>query len=93
MYQHYIVAGSCSTNLYTSNCSAWTGGNDLVTEGHYVMDHSNTSIVFTNWHTGEPSLHDPSQAPGRDCIDIIGNGKWNDRPCSHNNKFICEKII
>lgn len=69
------------------------GGNDLNIEGQYVWDHSNTSVDFTNWRTSEPSLHDPLEALTRDCIDILGNGKWNDRPCSHRNQFICEKII
>lgn len=57
------------------------------------MDYLNMFIVFINWYIGELSLYDLFQVCGCDCIDIIGNGKWNDRFCFYNNKFICEKII
>lgn len=57
------------------------------------MDYLNMFIVFINWYIGELSLYDLFQVFGCDCIDIIGNGKWNDRFCFYNNKFICEKII
>lgn len=74
-------------------CTAWTGGNDLDIEGHYVWDYSNRSMVFTNWYKTEPSLYYPSNALPRDCIDMFRNGEWNDRPCSYGNQFICERII
>ncbi|XP_052695391.1 collectin-12-like [Crassostrea angulata] len=69
-------------------CTAWTGLNDRHIEGHYVWDHSNTSMVFTNWYKFVPSKGD-----ARDCVDILRNGEWNDRPCSFLNAFICEKSI
>lgn len=90
--QLLFSADDCSTNIF-NGCTAWTGGNDLNVEGEYVWDHSNTTMVFTNWHTNEPSLTSPSLATTRDCIDILRNGKWNDRPCLHLNSFICEKSI
>ncbi|XP_052695309.1 collectin-12-like [Crassostrea angulata] len=86
----FLLKEDCSSDsLFT--CTAWTGGNDLDNEGHYVWDHSNTSIVFTNWNTYEPSRLNLSFALTRDCIDMFRNGKWNDRPCSYGNQFICEK--
>lgn len=85
-------ADDCSTHIF-NGCTSWTGGNDLNAEGEYVWDPSNTTMVFTNWHTNKPSLTYPSLATTRDCIDILRNGKWNDRPCLHLNSFICEKSI
>ncbi|XP_052694133.1 lectin BRA-3-like [Crassostrea angulata] len=81
----FLDKSDCPTSLY-KNCTAWTGGNDLDIEGKYVWDNSNTSFVFTNWYKFVPSHGDI-----RDCIDILKNGEWNDRPCSHLNHFICEK--
>lgn len=73
------------------DCTAWTGGNDLDVEGQYRWDHSNTLVNFTNWHYHEPSLGDPNQALSKDCIDMLRDGVWNDRPCSYLNSVICEK--
>lgn len=84
------IADDCPTGIF-KHCTAWTGGNDLGIEGHYVWDHSNTSMVFTNWYENEPSILTPSQGLTRDCIDILRNGEWNDRSCSFLSAFICEK--
>nr|XP_034321033.1 collectin-12-like [Crassostrea gigas] len=80
----FLLNDGCS-NLYRT-CTAWTGLNDRQLEGHYVWDHSNTSMAFINWYEYYPSQVDP-----RDCVDILWNGAWNDRPCSHLNPFICER--
>ncbi|XP_052694053.1 lectin BRA-3-like [Crassostrea angulata] len=86
----FIMKESCPPNVYTT-CSAWTGGNDLDSEGQYVWDHSNTTIGFSYWQPTEPSLGAPDKAAVRDCIDVFRNGKWNDRVCTHLKPFICEK--
>lgn len=78
---------TCNTDY---QCSAWTGLNDIDTEGRYVWDHSNAIALFTNWYPGEPrDIEDLT----RDCIDMLRNGQWNDRPCSSLRSFICEKSI
>uniref|UniRef100_A0A8W8P0L5 C-type lectin domain-containing protein n=1 Tax=Magallana gigas TaxID=29159 RepID=A0A8W8P0L5_MAGGI len=76
---------TCPSNIF-GGCRAWTGLNDLNIEGQYVWDHSNTPMVFFTWYIFEPSLGDV-----RDCVDILRNGQWNDRPCSVLIPFICEK--
>ena len=81
---------NCSKSRF-EDCTAWNGLNDLDIEGTFIWDHSNASLSFTNWHTGEPSVAAPAQAPTRDCGDIFKGGTWNDRTCSHLNWFICEK--
>lgn len=83
---------TCGADEFFS-CTSWIGGNDMNVEGSYVWDHSNTSLVYTNWHPQEPSLLHPSDASTRDCIDLLRSGRWNDRPCLYSNTFICEKTI
>lgn len=89
--KHFLISDSCSS-LLLRMCTAWTGGNDIETEGQFVWDQSNTTISFSNWSPNNPSIKYPNKAPTRDCIDIYRNGEWNDRQCSHLNPFICEKI-
>lgn len=91
IYKHYCIVDNCSSKLHLG-CTAWTGLNDLTIEGQYMWDHSNTSVIFENWHANEPSLNIPSNAAVRDCIDMLRTGEWNDRPCSYDNPFICEKL-
>ena len=86
----FIISENCDLSVF-SDCTAWTGLNDLDIEGRYIWDHSNASLTFTNWHPKEPSLSKPEQALSRDCIDILRGGVWNDRPCTHLNWVICEK--
>ncbi|XP_056001956.1 collectin-12-like isoform X2 [Ostrea edulis] len=68
----------------------WTGGNDVDVEGQYRWSYSNVTITFTAWYRNEPSVGYPARAKERDCIDLLRNGKWNDRSCSYLNPFICE---
>lgn len=85
----FKFSANCAPDSYV--CTAWTGLNDLHIEGQYKWDHSNTLLTFINWHPEEPSLGSPSRASDRDCIDMLSNGLWNDRPCSYPNSVICEK--
>nr|XP_022310944.1 low affinity immunoglobulin epsilon Fc receptor-like [Crassostrea virginica] len=73
------------------DCTAWTGLNDLDIEGTYVWEHSKAPLTFSNWHPRDPSVDNPNMALTRDCIDILREGLWNDRQCSHLNWVICEK--
>ncbi|XP_061176183.1 C-type lectin domain family 17, member A-like [Saccostrea echinata] len=85
----FFLQGPCPADIF-SECVAWTGGNDLVIEGHYQWNDSPLAMNYTNWLPGEPSTIYPAQGESRDCVDILKNGKWNDRPCSFLNSFICE---
>lgn len=87
-----LFTDDCLSGIYFY-CTAWTGGNDLDIEGQFVWGHSNTSMVFTNWYVTEPSIGNPSLAAVRDCIDILRNGKWNDKSCLISTAFICERTI
>ena len=43
---------------------------------------------YTNWNPGEPS--DPDGSEGENCVEMYGDGKWNDVPCDTPNGFICK---
>ncbi|XP_062611197.1 collectin-10-like [Saccostrea cucullata] len=86
----FLVKNTCPSDLF-ADCTAWTGGNDLEVEGQYCWNDSNMTMTFTYWNPNEPSIIQPTQAYTRDCIDLLKTAKWNDRPCSFLNSFICEK--
>ncbi|XP_062574841.1 hepatic lectin-like [Saccostrea cucullata] len=86
----FLRENTCPTDIF-ADCTAWTGGNDLEVEGQYRWNNSNVTMTFTYWYYNEPSINDPTQAYTRDCIDLLKTAKWNDRPCSYLNSFICEK--
>ncbi len=66
---------------------------------------SNTSVnngnPYWNWNTHGVGQYDEpnndnncssiSRDHGEDCVHILGNGKWNDEPCSSSKYFICEQ--
>ncbi|XP_061191030.1 perlucin-like protein, partial [Saccostrea echinata] len=82
----FVLKDTCPSNIFAF-CRAWTGGNDLRTEGRYQWDNANESMAFTNWDSNEPSITYPFQAKDSDRIHLLRNGKWNDVPCS----TFCEK--
>lgn len=68
LYDHsFTVDGSYA------NCSSTIFGNAQ----HGLVDHSNTSVVFTNFTIIEPSLWNIG-----DCLGILRNGEVNGRFCS-----------
>ena len=88
-FKHFITV-NCPA-MKRADCTAWTGLNDIDIEGTYVWEHSKAPLTFSNWHPKEPSVDNPNRALTRDCIDILREGIWNDRQCSHLNWVICEK--
>ena len=67
----------------------WIGIHDKIIEGNFMYVSSNTTILYENWNTGEPTNnwggHD------EDCV-IMGlvPGKWYDAPCGKFS-LVCEK--
>jgi gliding motility-associated-like protein len=82
----------------------WLGLSDAQQEGTFVwLD--GTSLAFTNWNPGEPNNQIPSccgipiigcQPPdircqfGEDCVQMFGNGVWNDWKCDASNLSVLE---
>ncbi|XP_061176187.1 low affinity immunoglobulin epsilon Fc receptor-like [Saccostrea echinata] len=85
----FLLKDTCPSFIFDTSV-AWTGGNDLVIEGQYQWNDSPLAMNFSNWFPGEPSAGDPVKAISKDCIDLLKNGEWNDRPCSFLNPFIYE---
>ncbi|XP_037131941.1 macrophage mannose receptor 1b isoform X2 [Syngnathus acus] len=72
---------------YASTDELWIGLNDRRTEGLFEWS-DQTSVFFTSWEYGEPTLLTDSE----DCVLIRGeNGNWADRSCEEKQGFICMK--
>ena len=67
--------------------SFWIGIHDKANEGNFVYETNSQTIGYQNWNPGEPN----DWGPGEDCTEIhVGNGKWNDMPCSEQLSVVCE---
>ena len=67
----------------------WLGITDRHSEGHWVLESTGKSVVFTNWSSGEPN-----NAGGEDCAHIndgnIYTKNWNDISCNQQLGALCE---
>jgi hypothetical protein len=68
---------------------AWVRGTDAVSEGTWTWD--GPIVTYKNWRPGEPS--NGLNTGEEDCMVLEGNngGLWDDRPCSAEHSFICER--
>lgn len=77
---------------------AWVGGNDLAVGGTWVWP-TGEPMIYENWGLGEPNNGNGSYE--EDCMIVRKIGiqddptfnvdTWDDRPCSHEYRFICER--
>lgn len=72
-------------SLLPSHYRIWVGLNDKHREGSW-KDMNGNSIGYSNWQRGEPNNY----RGGEDCLQLRGNGKWNDDKCSRKFYFMCE---
>ncbi|XP_056002804.1 lectin BRA-3-like [Ostrea edulis] len=80
-----VGTGKCSPKW--ESCLAWTGGNDLDTEGLFIWSRG-TEMNFTFWLPPEPN----SYTVDDDCIVILyPRGSWADFPCISTRPYLCEK--
>ena len=71
--------------LSTMGARSWIGLHDVANEdGTTSLGEGKFSwatgepMVYTNWNTGEPN----DAGPGEDCVEIRGDGTWNDHKCN-----------
>lgn len=43
--------------------------------------------AYENWADGEPTIEGGQLA----CVEMLGNGEWNDLTCDSQRLFVCEK--
>ncbi|KAM9449636.1 uncharacterized protein Hap1MRO34_022149 [Clarias gariepinus] len=69
---------------------AWIGLSDRDREGEWKWV-DGTRLTTAYWGDGEPN-----NAGDEDCAEVVGSEnwrKWNDKPCSHKNLWICEQKL
>ena len=89
-----IVAEIKRRNFLSRKINFWLGITDRHSEGHWVLESTGKSVVFTNWHSGEPN----NWGSGENCAHTSVAYEWNDRKCSDNGMggwgtrtALCEK--
>jgi len=63
----------------------WLGITDRHSEGHWVLESTGKSVVFTNWNSGQPDNWHSNENCAHirwSCCSGMWNDKWNDRECS-----------
>ena len=60
------------------NIEFWLGITDRHSEGHWVLESSTKSVVFTDWRSGEPNNANSDEH----CAYINSQYEWNDIPCN-----------
>jgi cysteine-rich repeat protein len=68
-----------------ANFGAWTGFNDINLEGTFVWSNGD-AVTFNNFAAGQPDNFNGDE----DCASFLGDGTWNDLPCTNGNHPLCE---
>merc|ERR1711936_746954 len=90
-----IIAEMQRQNSYSRKTNFWLGINDRHTEGHWVLESTGESVVFTDWKSGEPN--NAGRSGSENCAFINELDKWSDVDCNGkpNNGWtrtaFCEK--
>ena len=69
--------------------NAWISANDRETEGLWRTAQGQT-LPYTSWIGGEPN--NGLGTGGEDCGQFWYDGRLNDRPCSDQLRYLCEKV-
>merc|ERR1712110_902509 len=73
-----IIAEIKQRNFLSRKINFWLGITDRHSEGHWVLESTGKSVVFTDWYSGEPN----NWGSVENCAHINYYHKWNDRKCS-----------
>ena len=66
----------------------WLGHTDQASEGNWILNSTGSSTSYTNWNSGEPNGGTSSN-----CVQMYGNGYWDDFTCTNNLWAMCEKAV
>ncbi|KAI8119985.1 hypothetical protein FF38_00762 [Lucilia cuprina] len=90
-----VTSSEESTKLYDSlykngllraDSSFWLGASDLGHYGRWSWITTGRPALYTNWSPGEPN-----NIYGREhCLELLGNGKWNDNDCENLKHVVCQ---
>ncbi|BFZ20730.1 hypothetical protein BsWGS_23769 [Bradybaena similaris] len=70
---------------------AWAGGSRRYSTSTWLWIPSLKTIRgYTNWFNGEPNDSKSESGYGEQCLHLMLD-KWNDRFCSKEMHFVCEK--
>ena len=79
--------------------TVWIGFNDRAQEGAWTWSDGSfqSADSYTRWDSGEPN---DDGSGGEDCATLIGSppgwqqttGKWNDRSCTSEQRFLCQTL-
>lgn len=67
--------------------NVWMGGSDIATEGVWAWEDGKPWGVYTAWKSGEPNNANSNE----DCLQMYGDGLWNDLDCTSALPSICKK--
>ncbi|XP_055976809.1 pulmonary surfactant-associated protein D [Sorex fumeus] len=68
-----------------ANKAAFLSMTDIKTEGKFIYP-TGEPLAYANWAPGEPN----NNGQAENCVEIFGNGKWNDKSCGEKRLVICE---
>ncbi|KAJ8940569.1 hypothetical protein NQ318_012968 [Aromia moschata] len=86
--------GKFAEEIGSHNGHFWTSGTNLGDVDQWMWLSTGNNIVYTNWHTGEPTLKN-SVNESENCVEARHFGKgftWNDLRCEIEAYFICESF-
>ena len=86
-----IVAELERRKFYSQKINFWLGITDRHSEGHWVLESTGKSVVFTDWKSGEPN--NAGRFGSEHCAYINDLYKWNDVHCNESSWLtaLCEK--
>ncbi|XP_004389942.1 pulmonary surfactant-associated protein D [Trichechus manatus latirostris] len=67
------------------NKAAFLGVTDTKTEGRFTYP-TGEPLAYSNWAPGEPN----NNGEAENCVEILTNGKWNDKSCGQQRLVVCE---
>ncbi|XP_069485102.1 proteoglycan 3 [Ambystoma mexicanum] len=71
--------------MKSSTSRAWFGGIHLHAEKQFIWS-DGSEFNYQNWAPGEPNKWAGKEL----CMEMYGNGQWNDLSCDQKQPFICQ---